>query len=163
MLEILSSLVCSLWQKNQLHINTDFADFAVIGWILCVITQFCKDAKNHSNSYHRKQVNNVIKNGFMEYLKTIWLLIKTYLGLITLNLITRMIHLMGMNLYEKTKASHMVTVLCGIKIIHFLVPRFLALWHVELHKMFLVLVQQIILVIKFSVIQIVVIQICWKY
>ena len=35
MLESLSSTVCNLWQKIQLHINTDFA---VTGWMLCVIT-----------------------------------------------------------------------------------------------------------------------------
>ena len=32
-LEFLSTTVCNLWQKRQLHINTDFA---VTGWILCV-------------------------------------------------------------------------------------------------------------------------------
>ena len=34
MLEILSSSVCKVWQKRQLHINTDFS---VTGWVLCVI------------------------------------------------------------------------------------------------------------------------------
>ena len=50
--------MCSLWQKSQLHINTNFA---VTGWMLCVITHICKDAKDHSDSDNRKQVNNVIK------------------------------------------------------------------------------------------------------
>ena len=58
MLESLSSTVCNLWQKRQLHINTDFA---VTGWMLCVIPHICKDAKDHSDRNHRKQVNNVIK------------------------------------------------------------------------------------------------------
>ena len=34
MLEIMSSLVCSLWKKRQLHISTDFA---LTGCLLCVI------------------------------------------------------------------------------------------------------------------------------
>ena len=42
MLESLSSTVCNLWQKRQLHINTYFA---VTGWILCVIPHVCKDTK----------------------------------------------------------------------------------------------------------------------
>ena len=32
--------------------------------MLCVIPHICKDAKNHSDSDHRKQVNNVIKTIF---------------------------------------------------------------------------------------------------
>ena len=58
MLERLSTTVCNLWQKRSLHINTNFA---VTGWMLCVIPHICKDAKDNSYSNHRKQVNNVIK------------------------------------------------------------------------------------------------------
>ena len=61
MLEILSSSVCKLWQKRQLHINTDFA---VTGWMICVIPHILKDAKDHSDMNHREQVNNVIKTLF---------------------------------------------------------------------------------------------------
>ena len=61
MLEILSFSVCRLWQKRQLHINTDFA---VTGWMLCVIPHIRKDAKDHPDSDHRKQVNNVINTLF---------------------------------------------------------------------------------------------------
>ena len=57
MLESLSSLVCSVWQKSQLNINTDFA---VTEWMLCVIPHICKDSKDRSDSDYRKQVNNVI-------------------------------------------------------------------------------------------------------
>ena len=53
--------MCNLWQKRQLHINTDFA---VTGWMLCVIPHICKYAKDHSDRNHRKQVNNVIKRLF---------------------------------------------------------------------------------------------------
>ena len=58
MLESLSFSVRTLWQKRQLHINTDFA---VTGWMLCVIPRIRKDSKEHSDSDHRKQVKNVIK------------------------------------------------------------------------------------------------------
>ena len=60
-LESLSSSVCNLWQKRQLDINTDFA---VTGWMLCVIPHIRKYAKDHSDSDHRKQVNNIIKTLF---------------------------------------------------------------------------------------------------
>ena len=61
MLESLSFTVCNLWQKRQLHIKTDSA---VTGWMLCVIHHIRKDAKDHSDRNHRKQVNNVIKRLF---------------------------------------------------------------------------------------------------
>ena len=61
MLESPSFSVCKIWKKRQLCINTDVA---VTGWMLCVITHSSKDAKYHSDSDHRKQVNNVIKKLF---------------------------------------------------------------------------------------------------
>ena len=63
MLESLSFSVCKLWQNRQLHINTDFS---VTGWMICFIPHICKDAKYHSDSDHRKQVNNVISTLFSE-------------------------------------------------------------------------------------------------
>ena len=63
-------------------------------------------------------------------------------GLSTLTLITRLVHLMLMNLYGKSKKSEMVTVICVIKNIHFLAPRFLVLLHIESHQRFIELVQQ---------------------
>ena len=53
--------MCNLWQKRQLHINTDFE---VTGWMLCVIPHIRKYAKDNSDRKHRKQVNNVIKRLF---------------------------------------------------------------------------------------------------
>ena len=61
MLEILSFSVCKLWKKRQLHINTDSA---VTGYMLCVFRHIRKDEKDHLDSDHRKQVNNVIKKLF---------------------------------------------------------------------------------------------------
>ena len=61
MLVSLISLVCNLFQKRKIHINTDFA---VIEWMLCVIPHICKDEKDNSDRDHRKQVNNVIKTLF---------------------------------------------------------------------------------------------------
>ena len=141
-LKILSSLICNLWKKSKLHIKTDFS---VTGWLLCIITHIRKDAKYHSDSDHRKQVNNVIKTFFLGYMKMKWLLLKTHFGLGTLDLITRMVHFMVMNLFGKAKTSEMVTVICGIKNIHFLVLMFLVFNNVESYKRFLLLVQQIVL------------------
>ena len=56
-LEILSYLVHSLFQKRQFHINTDFA---VTRWMLCVIPHISKDAKDNLDSDHWKQVNDEI-------------------------------------------------------------------------------------------------------
>ena len=53
--------MCNLWQKRQLHINTDFA---VTGLMLYVIPHIRKDAKYNSDRNHRKHVNNVIKTLF---------------------------------------------------------------------------------------------------
>ena len=57
----LSYLLCNIWQKIQIHINTNFA---VTGCVLCVIPHILKDAKYHSYSDHRKKFNNVIKTLF---------------------------------------------------------------------------------------------------
>ena len=57
----LSSSVCNIWHKREIHINTDFA---VTGWMLCVIPQIHKDEKDHSDSDDRNQVNNFMKKIF---------------------------------------------------------------------------------------------------
>ena len=51
MLIILISSVCNIWQKRQIHINTDFT---VTGWMICVIPHIRKDEKDYSDSDHRK-------------------------------------------------------------------------------------------------------------
>ena len=51
------------------------------------------------------------KHYFLEHLKIKWLLLQKYFGLSTLTLITRLVHFMLMNLYEKSKTSKMVTVI----------------------------------------------------
>ena len=61
MLESLSSSVCNLRKKRQIHINNDFT-FTL--WMICVIPHIRKDANDNSNSDHRKQVNNVINTLF---------------------------------------------------------------------------------------------------
>ena len=44
-----------------MHTNTDFA---VTGWILCLINHIRKDAKYHSDIDNTKQVNSVIRTLF---------------------------------------------------------------------------------------------------
>ena len=61
MLVSLSSSVCNIWKKRQIHINTYFT---VTGWMLCVITHIRKYSKYHSYSNNREHVNNVIKTLF---------------------------------------------------------------------------------------------------
>ena len=102
MSNILSFSVCKLYQKRQLHINTDFS---VTGWMLCVIPHIRKDAKDHSDSGHRKQVNNVINTLFSggsedEMAVTLDLLWTEYT-----EFDNKLVHLMLMNLYGKAKTS----------------------------------------------------------
>ena len=127
MLESLSLSVCKLWHKRQLQIN---ADFSVTGWILCVIPHIRKDAKDHSDSDHRKQVNNVIDALFSGLSEEEMDVTLDFFGLSTLHSITRLVHMMLMNLYGKAKTLVMATVICGIKNIHFLSPRFRVWLHV---------------------------------
>ena len=60
-MKILNYLVCSLWQKIQSHINTDFT---VTGWMLCDIPHIIKYENYHSDSDIRKQFINVFKKLF---------------------------------------------------------------------------------------------------
>ena len=139
MLVSLSYLVCNLWQKRKIHINTYFA---ATGLMLCVITHILKYKNIIQIVIIQNRSTMLSKNYFMYCLKTKQLLLKTYFGLSTLTLITRTVPLMVMNLYEKVKTSQTVTVICGIKNIHLLAPRLLVLLNVESHQRFLVLVQQ---------------------
>ena len=108
MLESLSSTVCNLWQKRQLHINTDFA---VTVWMLCVIPNIRIDTKDHSDRNHRKQVNNVIKRLFSGSSEEEMNVTLDIFGLSILTLIIRLGHLMLMNLYGKVKTLVMATVI----------------------------------------------------
>ena len=70
--------VSKLWFEIQKHIN---ADYAVTGWMLCVIPHIRKDVFKSSNINHMIQVNTVIKNLFAgqsekqlnETLDTFWI------------------------------------------------------------------------------------------
>ena len=55
--------VSNLWNKREEHINTDYA---VTGWMLCVITNIREDILNHSNVNHRIQVNTFINTIFAD-------------------------------------------------------------------------------------------------
>ena len=50
-----------MWNKREEHINTDYA---VTGWMLCVIPHIRKDVFKSAQNKHHIQVNNVIKNLF---------------------------------------------------------------------------------------------------
>ena len=44
--------------QKYLHTSTDYA---VTGWMLCIVTHIREDFFNHSNEYHSNQVNTDIK------------------------------------------------------------------------------------------------------
>ena len=77
----------------------------------------------------------------MDYMNMHCILNFTCFGITKLTSITRTVHLMEMNLSGKARTLEMVIAICGIINIYFLSTRFLVLYHVELHEMFLVLVQ----------------------
>ena len=54
-------VISSLWNKREEHINTDYA---VTGWILCVIPHIREDVLKNAQNKHHIQVNNVIKTLF---------------------------------------------------------------------------------------------------
>ena len=54
-------VISNLWHKREEHINTDYA---VTGWVLCVIPHIRDDVFKNSQNKHHIQVSNVIKNLF---------------------------------------------------------------------------------------------------
>ena len=54
-------VISSLWNEREKHINTDYA---VNGWILCVIPHIREDVFKNAQNKHHIQVNNVIKSFF---------------------------------------------------------------------------------------------------
>ena len=56
-------VISSLWNKREEHTNTDYA---VTGWILCLIPHIREDIFKNPQIKHHIQVNNVIKTYFDE-------------------------------------------------------------------------------------------------
>ena len=54
-------VISNLWNKREEHINTDYA---VTGWILCVIPHIREDLFINVQNKHHIQENNVIKTLF---------------------------------------------------------------------------------------------------
>ena len=110
--------------------------------MLYVIPHIQKDAKNHSDSDHRKQVNNVIKTLFHGLPEEKMAVTQDILWTEYNEFDNKISSFDADEFICKSKTSEMVTVICGIKNIHFLSPRFSVLLHVESHQRFLLLVQQ---------------------
>ena len=54
-------VISILWNERENHINTDYA---VTGWMLCVIPHIGEDFFENAHNKHHIQVNNVIKTLF---------------------------------------------------------------------------------------------------
>ena len=54
-------VISNFWNKREEHINTDYA---VTGWMLCVIPNIREDVFKNAQNKHHIQVNNVIKSLF---------------------------------------------------------------------------------------------------
>ena len=52
-----------MWNEREKDINTDYA---VTGWMLCVINNIREDVFKNAQNNHHTQVNNVIKPLFYE-------------------------------------------------------------------------------------------------
>ena len=64
--ENLCFVISKLWIERKKHINTDYA---MTGWMLCVIHQIWEDVFKNSNENNRNQVNTVLENLFLIHLK----------------------------------------------------------------------------------------------
>ena len=112
MLKNVSYSLWSYWEKRKSSINTDFV---VTGWVLCVILHIKKYAKDHTNNYHRKLLNDAIKHCFVFYLKMNSILLHNCFRLGIMISITIMGPLMVMNLSGKVNTPKMVMVIFGIR------------------------------------------------
>ena len=139
MLEILSSLVCILWQKRKLHIKTDFE---VTGWLLCVIPHIHKDKKYNSDSDHRKHVKNVIKTLFYGLYEDELAFTQDLFWTEYTDFDNNNGSFDSDEFIWKSKDIRDDNNNFKHKNIHFLASRFLVLCHVELHQRFLVLAKQ---------------------
>ena len=54
-------VISSLWNEREKHINTNYA---VTGWMLCVIPHIREDVVKNAQNKHHIPVNNVIKSLF---------------------------------------------------------------------------------------------------
>ena len=54
-------VMSNLWNQIEIYINTDYA---VTGWMLCVITHIREDVFKNAQNKHHIQVNTVIKSLF---------------------------------------------------------------------------------------------------
>ena len=59
--ENISFVIYNLWNKREEHINKNYA---VTGWVLCVIPHNREDIFKNAQNKHHIQVNNVIKTLF---------------------------------------------------------------------------------------------------
>ena len=60
-------VIYNLWNKREEHTNTNYA---LTGWILCVIPHIREDLFKNAQNKHHIQVNNVIKTLFVGSIET---------------------------------------------------------------------------------------------
>ena len=106
------------------HINTDYA---VTGWMLCVIPHIMEDVFKNVKNKHHIQVNNVINFFFLYQHKKSYMELLIRSGVNILYSIIRMIPLTVMILSGTVKILMMVTVIYGIRNTHYHPPEFLVL------------------------------------
>ena len=105
-------VVSNLWNETEKHINTDYA---VTGWMLCVITHIRENVFKNEQNNHHIQVNTVIKICFLDQLKNSYMKLSINSGANIQISIIRMITLTAMNLSETVKILLMVTFIYGIR------------------------------------------------
>ena len=101
-------VISSLWNKREEHTNTDYA---VTGWILCLIPHIREDIFKNTQIKHHIQVNNVIGFFFLDQLKKSYTELLIRYGANIQISIKIMIPLTAMNLSAIVKILVMVTVI----------------------------------------------------
>ena len=104
-----------LVEKREEHINTDYA---VTGWMLCVLPHIREDVFKNTQNKHHIQVNNVIKTLFSGSTEKSYMEILIHSGVNILYSIIRMIPLTVIILSGTVKILHMVIVIYGTRNTH---------------------------------------------
>ena len=107
--------------KREIHINTDYA---IPGWMLCVISHIFKYVSENSNGNHRKQVKFFINTLFVIYKTINGILLQILYGAII------MLFYRDNNLFDgdefiwKRNIYGMVIVTCGLRSIIYHASRY---------------------------------------
>ena len=113
-----------MWNEREEHTNTDYA---LTGWMLCVIPHIREDIFKNAQNKHHIQVNNVIQKKNLDQLKSSYMELLIHSQANIQISIKIMIPLTAMNLYVIVNILVMATVIYCIKNNHYHPPKIFVL------------------------------------